>query len=147
VIIQNYVMQPQASVGVGVGTVGILETRFHVGDCAVLASDVHWLNFIIFHAIVYVRVWDHKRSIRDLNSLGALVEEELRSQGRFILHRWCPSSYLYKSVSKSLRPPVKCWVPFSLGALDHSSDKLIAWPPFAKATSKAQRPKDLFWSF
>jgi hypothetical protein len=87
-------MQPQASVGVGIGAVGILETRFYVGDCAVLASDVHWPKFIIFHAIVYVRVWDQKRSIRDLDSLGALVEEELWSQGRFILHRRCPSSYL-----------------------------------------------------
>jgi hypothetical protein len=141
-------MQPQASVGIGIGTVGILETRFHVGDCAVFASDVHWPNFIILHTIVYVRVWDQKRSIRDLNSLGALVEEELRSQGRFILHRRCPSSYLWESVSKSPRPPlVKCWVPFSLGALDHSSDRLIAWPPFAKAASKAQRLKDLFRSF
>jgi hypothetical protein len=87
-------MQPQASVGVGVGTVGILETRFYVGDCAVLASDIHRPKFIIFHAIVYVRVWDQKRSIRDLNSLGSLVEEELRSQGRFILDRRCSSSYL-----------------------------------------------------
>jgi len=77
-IVQNDVMKPQTGICICVCPVRKLESSFHVGDGAILASKCNAWVFEVFHAVVDVHRRHNKRAVCDFHSLRALVGEELR---------------------------------------------------------------------
>ena len=77
-VVQDDMVQPQASIGICVCPIGILKSSLHVGDGAIFASKLDACILEVLHAIVDVHRWYDEWSVSDLHSFGALVGEELR---------------------------------------------------------------------